>query len=304
MRALVHIWLLSIIAACGGGSGPAPQPAAQALSAVAPRADDTDLEVARVNGRPVWGSCVTAQAAHGAKSRQAALDECVAFELLAQTAEHKGLATDPMVTEATRSALVNRLIEIGFDARYQKPADLGEVMSKWVDQNERRRHQPELRASTYARINLAKDAPPELEDKAHKLADAIAAATAGETGMFPITLKEIADRVAAGTGFTPDVAEVPNRDHSGLDGSYGDALWAIPEVGRTSRAVRTPWGWDVILLTGIIPAKEMTRDELGAIVFDEVRRLTFTTWVNDLIKQLHVHVDVDQAQVAKLEGTP
>ncbi len=303
MRALCLL-LLALVAACSGSGGPSPPPAAQALSAVAPRASEADLEVARVNGRPVWASCVTAQAGRGATTREAALDECVAFELLAQAAEQKGLGTDPLVAEATRSALVNRVIELGFDARYQKPADLGEVMTKWIDQNERRRHQPELRASAYARITLAKDAPPELEDKAHKLAEAIAAATAGETGMFGVTLKDIAERVATNTGLKLDVAEVPNRDHSGLDGSYADALWEIAEVGRTSRAVRTPWGWDVILLTAIIPPKEMTRDELGAVVFDEVRRLTFTTWVNNLIKQLGVRVEVDQAQVAKLEGSP
>ncbi len=298
MRTLL---IISLAAACGGSSEPTPQPTVQALSPVAPRADETDLEVARVNGRPVWGSCVAAQVAHGAKARQAALDECVSFELLAQVAEHRNLGVDPLVVEATRSALVSRLIEIGFEARYQNPADLGDRLTKWLDQNAWRLHRPELRTSAYARINVPKQAPPELEASAKQLAERIAAATAGQTGLFGVNLREIAERVAAGSSLKPEIAQVPQFARSGLDPAYADALWGIPEVGRTSGTVRTPWGWDVILFSGVLPPKELTRDELAADVFDELRRATFTTWVNELIKQLGVHVDVDQAQVTRLE---
>jgi len=45
-----------------------------------------DVQVATVEGRPVWGSCVTAQTARGA-TKQAALDQCIGFELMAIEAE-------------------------------------------------------------------------------------------------------------------------------------------------------------------------------------------------------------------------
>ena len=64
--------------ACGGSSAPAPVPSV-ALSTISPPASPADLEVARVNGRSVWGSCVAAQLGRGAPSRQAALDQCIAF---------------------------------------------------------------------------------------------------------------------------------------------------------------------------------------------------------------------------------
>ena len=85
--------LLLAIAACGGSSGPSPvpPPASSARPAplviATPRLTDGDVEVARVNGRPVWSSCVATQAAGAGSAEQLrrdALDQCIAFELLAQ----------------------------------------------------------------------------------------------------------------------------------------------------------------------------------------------------------------------------
>jgi len=303
MRALALPWMsLVALGACGGGAPPAPQPAVAAISIVAPRAGETDVEVAKVNGRPVWGSCIVGQIARGAKTRAAALDECVAFELLAQAAEQRGLATDPSVGEATRAALVNRLVQIDFEEKYQKPADLGDRMTKWLDDNAWRMHRPELRASSYARVEVAKDAPPETDARARKLAEAIAAELAGQTGLFGVNLRETAERLAKGTGAKLDIKDYKQSPRSGLESNYADGLFAVPEVGRVSAATRTKWGWDVILWSGGLPAKESSREEIAAEVFPELRRATFQVWVNQLIKQLQIHVEIDQAQVAKLEG--
>jgi len=68
------------VLACGGSSEPTQRPAT-GVEAIATQQGAGDVIVAQVNGRPVWGSCVTAQSR--GKSKQAALDECVAFELLA-----------------------------------------------------------------------------------------------------------------------------------------------------------------------------------------------------------------------------
>lgn len=299
--------LLVLAAACGGDSpdsGDAPKHRAlPAISAVAPPAGAEDVEVAKVNGRPVWGSCVVAQVARGATTRAAALDECVQFELLAQVAEQRGLAADPTVVEATRRELVSREVELDFEAKTQKPADLGERMTKWLTDNAWRMHRPDLRASSYARINVPKDASPEVEAKAKALAERIAAELAGKNGLFPADLEATAQRLVTDPALKLDTRDVKASTRTGLDKRYADALYTISEVGRVAGPVRTHWGWDVILWNGGLPPKESTQDEIAAEVFPELRRAAFQYWVNDLVKKLGLRIEIDAALLARLEET-
>ncbi len=300
-------WLLFVLAAaCGGGSSPSdeapPQRAVPTISAIAPREGPDDLEVAKVNGRPVWGSCVRAQVSRGAKTREAALDECIQFELMAQVAEQRGLASDPTVIETTRTEMVSREVAVDFEDKTQKPADLGERMTKWLTDNAWRMHRPDLRASSYARVNVAKDATPEVEATAKALAEKIAAALAGQVGLFPADLKETAERLGKDTGLKLDIQDVKASAQSSLDAPYAEALYTVPEVGRITGPVRTHWGWDVILWNGGLPPKESTRDEIAAEVFPELRRAAFQYWVNGLVKQLGLKIEVDTALLARLEA--
>lgn len=300
--------LVTALAACGGSSGPSPVPAAAPAVIAAPRQSADDLEVATVNGRPVWASCVAAQARSLATStrtadavRSAALDQCVAFELLAQAAEARGLSAAAEVTQAARTAAVNRLIETEFEQRYRTPDDLKPAVDAVMKRNEWRMHVPELRSSTFARFVVPKDAPPGLDAQAHALADRVAAQLAGEPGLYGVHLVEAAQRVAAGGAIKLEHGDVKPSDRDHLVDAYAAALYAIPEVGRIAPAVRTQWGWDVVLWTGGIEARERPRDEVVAEAFPELRRHQFQLWVAQLGKQLGVHVEVDQAGVAGLD---
>ncbi|HZJ62609.1 MAG TPA: hypothetical protein VFD36_03745, partial [Kofleriaceae bacterium] len=91
MRATV----LLAIAACGGSSNPPPAPPATTVIAT-PRLTGDDVEVARVNGRPVWSSCVATQAAAiagAADRRRDALDQCVAAPV-GRARDRRGLGRD------------------------------------------------------------------------------------------------------------------------------------------------------------------------------------------------------------------
>src|SRR5688500_1194279 len=115
-------WLLVFAIACGGSKSPsAPAPSGPPASFIAAPARD-DVQVATVNGRPVWGSCVTGQGARGA-TRDEALAQCIDFELLAQAAEARGLAVDPDVVLATRTALVSQLVAREYEDKYDGPED-------------------------------------------------------------------------------------------------------------------------------------------------------------------------------------
>lgn len=292
------------LAACGGAPAPSPG-AAPGVIATPPLTAD-DLEVARVNGRAVWASCVTTQAAHvkaaaGDDVRKAALDQCVAFELLAQAAEARGLAAAPEVGDAARTARVDRLVETQFEHRYRTVADLGPAVQPVIERNAWRMHLIQLRQSTFARFAVPAHAAPEVEAKAHQLADQLAGQFAGKSGWYGVHLTDAAKQLDAGTGIKLDFADVKPTHQDNLVAEYASALYAIPEVGQTSRATRTQWGWDVILWTGGIEPKDITRQELEAQMFPDLLRHQFIVWSNDIGKQLGVHIELDDANVAKLD---
>lgn len=291
---------------CGSsGSGAGPAAAVPGVVPTPPATAD-DAPVAQINGRTVWASCVAAQArtiAAGSddERRAAATDQCIAFELLAQAAEARGLAAAPEVGQAVRSAEVNRLVETEFEQRYRRPADLAPQLDAVLAQSPWRLRTPELRDSTFARFVVPKGAPAEVEARAHALADRLAAELAGQTGLFGVHLSDAARRIAQGssaaletTGFRP-----ATRDQ--LVDEYAAALFAIPEIGRASPAFRTPWGWDVVVWTGGSPARERSRDEVAAELFPELRRRQFQRWVTQLARQRGIHIEVEQAELSRLD---
>jgi len=284
-----------VVAACGGASEPAPTASSRAASPIATSSGPTDEIVAQVNGRPVWASCVAAQGAKlgtAADARKKALDECISFELLAQEADKRGLASDAEVVDATRTAMVNRLVETGFEQKYTKPSDLGARVEKWFQANEWRLHRPEMRSSAYLRV---------VGDSAvaEKTARAIYDTLANETGMFPMNLQDASKLPAA----SPKVefANVSIKPREQLDPVYANALFAIPDVGRVSPPTKTQWGWDLILWTGGLSAKETTRAELEAEAFPDLRRSMFPIWVAQVARDLGVKPEIDQAQLARLD---
>lgn len=295
-------------AACGG-EAPPPRPTSPSPApAASPAAGPDDVVVATVDGRPVWASCVAAQLARGARTRRAALDECIDFELLAQAAAARGLARAPALrdladrelAEARRAALAGRLVELELEARYRAPEDLRELLDRAVDQYRDQLDQPELRASAFARVEVPAGAPPEADAAARALAERIAGALAGEAGLFPVHLREAADRLAAGAGLRVTHGDFRAATREALVAPYAAALFSIPEVGRIAAPARTEWGWDVVLLTRLAPAKVHTRDEVAAKLFPEARRQHFYRWVNGLAAARGVRVELDPERVARL----
>ena len=287
------------LAACGS-QAPSSAPAAHAAaaSAIATAAAPGDEIVARVNGRPVWASCVAAQGAlHPTPDARAALDECLAFELMAQEAERRTFAIAPDVIEATRAALVNRLVETGYEQRFATPADFGAKMDAFLAQNAWRMQRPELRASSYVRVNLPTPVAPAVEARGRALAETIYAALAPETGLLPADLADAAAKFGAGTDLEVVHANPPLQPAASLDASYAAPLFAIREVGRVTGPVRTPWGWDVILYADGLPARTITRAQLAEDAFPEFRRAQFTGWVNGIVKELDLAVVIDATQL-------
>ena len=300
-----------VVFACSTSSQAPPARVGPPAPLVAPPRGPDDVMVASINGRPVWGSCVAVQAARG-RTKDVALHECIDFELMAQAAADRGLATDPEVVGATRTALVNELVAQAYEDGFTNPADFGDKWDHLVERNLFQLKHDEYRGSTYVRVPLSDKPTPEQDAAARQLAEQIAAMVAPEQGMMSGHFVELAGRAAeghpmvkSGTDHEPpdavEYADVPPMLAAGLFKSYADALWAIPEVGRASHAVRTKWGWDVVLFSDVVPAVDTPPAEVATKLMPEVKRSYFMAWVNKTAKQLGLHVELDKAIVERLE---
>ena len=269
---------------------------------IAPGAGGDDVVVAQVGGRPVWGSCVATQAKRGGRTREVALRECIDFELLAQAAEARGLATHPEVVAATRVSIVSRLVERDFEQEYRGPEDLRPQLDQVLESARDAMNRPELRGSAHALVRVPDKAAPELDRDARALAERIHAALATEPGLHASHLEETARRLARETKLELVFESHPVTPREGrFVPEYITALFSIPEVGRVSAVTHTTYGWHVILLTEVIPAKQFTRDEFADLVLPDIRRKHFQTWVDSIIQSLGVTIRVDTDQLARLD---
>jgi hypothetical protein len=299
-RIVVSIIASGACAACSGPHAPPPTPSGPPAPMLATAAPD-DVQVATVNGRPVWGSCVSAQAAHGA-SRDEAMKQCIDFELMAQVAETRGLATDADVVLATRTALVSQLVAKDYEDKFTRPEDFGTFWTKSVERNRGHFDHDEVRGSVYVRINVPTSAPPAADAKAKQEIDAIYAALANERGLMKPNVEEIAKRVVGALPELEVAAVPPSLRRGRLDETYVSQLFAIPEVGRVAPPVRTRWGWDVILWDSVIPAVHATPDELVQSALPDVKRSFFPYWVNRIGQNLGVHIELVDKNLPLLEN--
>lgn len=301
MRAWIFTALACAAASCGGTGAP-PESSGPA-AAFDPVPAPGDAVVATVDGHPVYASCVAAQARRSASHDvRAALGECVDFELMAGAARARGLASDPDVALATRTALVSQLVGKVYEDGYTQPAQFGADWDPLTTKAAFRYRHQNYRASTYVRIPVAKDAPADADADAHATATRIADAVAGERGLLGGSFVALAQAAAGPVKL--DHQDVPPYRAGALDDHYAEALFAIPEVGRTAGPVRTQWGWDVIAWTGDVPAASPSDAELAQLLLPDVKRRWFGRWVDGIARQLGVHVELIAANVDKLEGLP
>lgn len=299
-------WLLLVTvsaAACGEERPSAPPPRGRALpSLVATPAGPGDVVVATVDGRPVYGSCVAAQARPGVDAR-AALDECIALELAAQEAERRGLHEDPDVAAETTRVLAAALVDRDFTAKYQRIADLpAELVEGVWQRNTGRLKRDEYRSTFYARVDeLGPEGTP--ADKAAQEA-ALAAANllAGRADLFPGDV-QAAVKASLRPGQTMSVGTPePTVNWGILLPYYRDPVFKLTAIGQVTPPVRGPYGWDIILYTDQIPALEQTRAQILDELFPRIRMRWFQMWTSDLERGLGAQRFYDDRSIAAILG--
>ncbi len=117
-------------------------------------APDSDAIVARVNGAPVFASCVKTQAEGHALSASDALQECIGFELLAQAAAEEGHQKNSDVQYVAKRELARRFVLDMYQVRSPADLPLDLVKKLWDRVQARRYNYPELRDIVFCRVPL------------------------------------------------------------------------------------------------------------------------------------------------------
>lgn len=290
----------------GRGGGGAPVASAPTTLEARPRGEG-DLVVATVDGAPIRASCVQDQLARHGGPPRAALEECVAVELLAQEALRRGLARDPEVERQAKTAAVDAVIAQEFVGKVRDASGLpAPLLRRAMDANRWRADRPPLRAASFVGVPIPEGGllSPAVQ-AASSLAEELAAALAKETGLTEPQFFALAEQVVAGRAKL-DRGSIGLQPRESLDAAYGGAVFAIPEIGRTSPAFATipprKPEWIIALWTDALPPRKLTDEELAAMMFPELRRGYFAAWVDQLGRAAGVTVTRFPAVIEQLDA--
>ncbi len=305
MRAAIVIAALCG-AACGGRSEQQAPPA----KVTTLRADPAGRTVvATVDGEPVYDDCVARQAAGGALDLRAALDDCIRFELLAQEALRRGYLADPDVAEVRRREMVRGLVEADYARTMDDPTDVpaDELQVLWDKQLRRSYNRPELRRATYCRVGVKKKTPRggERDMKGKAYADQIYRAMEG-LDFTPELLALTCNLASGGRKVKTTAASTAAFDQTGraetarYASEFSQAAFSVDRVGHVSKPTRTEWGWDIVLVTDILPPISKTLAEAEPEIRDmlvkspktaEYRIGKFLEWFQRRAARAKIEVD-------------
>ncbi len=251
--------------------------------------------VANVDGAPIYDDCVTIQATEHRGDRRAALNDCIDFHLLARAAAERGFVGDVDVGHAAKVAMVRRLIDADFRARYRDADDVDEAqLAEVYDRMKPRYQRPEIRETSFLRLPVAEeDTDSPADTRARDLMQRVYERLADRHDLTPEAFHQVVLDVV-GTDEPLQGEKVQPFHRQGLIVKpYRDATFAIPETGMVSAPVRTKWGWDIILLMRIYPQVDVPLDEAKPELFAIARRQLFTAWVDELAAKSRIRIDQD-----------
>ena len=289
------------VLACGADSHEAAPPSADNGPLVA-RADGRAV-VADVDGVPIYEDCPVRHARDSGLDIDAALERCIAIELLAREAQRRGLGRDPEVVWAGRREAVRALLDQQIVA--PMPSLEGTARSVLEDAYERYRDKifaPERRRifHLFAPFPEVRERPGSDADKrARAFADELYAAVAGRRGLTEDELLRVAREVAGerplgpvnkNTGeFKREVFKV-FRDQPDLPRGFSHAAMDIPEPGMVSPPARSDYGWHLILYLDGEPARYANVDQAAEYLFQAVRSERYWNFTGALMKAADVRV--------------
>ncbi len=268
--------------------------------------------VARVDGHPVGLTDVENIMKEKGLGPRQALQEAVDCKLLELEALRLGLDRHPDVILAAKAAAARKLIKTVFEPSFTKKDIPLSALKRAYQLNIRRFQHPELRRFSHVLVKLPwkrkrrkrfiyRNEVLGAKKLAHEF-NAIAMEAAKKKKISSWRdFEALADRIRD-RGFEITV-ERGTKAHADLRKSFADELFGLKKPGDISKVVRTVYGYHVIFLVEIIPAKhvgfEEAKPEIIKHVFPELRQDAFLRWVQALAKRCRV---VSHPELIPIEG--
>lgn len=255
---------IALLCSCGGKEGSS----GPAATAVYETSSEGRIEVAKVNGVPIYDDCVLNQAhGLGLETEDEALQQCIDFEILAQAARDKGYLSHPSVVRTSRIESVRALIERVYPLTSAAGVPDEDLRHLWKTRGLRARYNhDEVRSAHLCLIKPGTDAK-QLAVSARQLAqdvyDRMRKGTESGIALIAGACNAVKLQDAKQTA-AHDVTLLKSAgERKTFAKDFADPLFALAEVGDYSGPHRAPQGWFVILMDNLIP--------LSAVPFDEAK---------------------------------
>ncbi len=308
--------LCACLVACGSKSKQPPPPESAGDLTVVSKPGA--VVVAEVNGKPVYGDCVAIQVEHGrATDAQEALQQCIDFELLAQEAHARGYLAGRELIDLRKQEATRLFIESDFGTKFATPADIPEPeLESWYKRIKGRYVHPEFRKVCYVRVPFPKNTPrgSATDWAARSFANELYEALKGEFffawklprwGMGVEAFRFVARRVAGHRRLEVDEQCHTFKRYGPVVEDFRRPSFEIPRVGMMSPPSRTDWGWDIILLVHIEPAKnlsyEQAKPEVRKFLFEASRGRAFLRWSEQFVSVRRIKQIIQQQSLGILQ---
>lgn len=308
------MWLAICVSlsCCGSSDKSASQPGYELQTGFLVSAPGERIAVAEVGGVPIYEQCVAIQAQAHKLDRRAALDECIAFEVLAQAAQKRGLHLDPDVdairrTESVRQLLHHEIVAPMPSVEATDRSILEDAYREFRD----RIYAPERREIFHLYAPFPKHREPrgtEGDAAAKKRAEELYAQLSQWRDLTPDEMLFIAQGIAGDEPLGPidDKTDTFRRevfkvylDQPNMPREFSHAAFDIPEVGMVSVPTRSDYGWHIILYLSRDPARMANVDEAAQWLFQAVRFQRYRAFSGELGKD--VDVEIDEQALSRLQ---
>lgn len=248
--------------------------------------------------------------AHPDVSPRAAAEDLIVVEVMAQEAESRRLGTAPEVRQAMAEAALPLYLKRTFEVEATPATIPLAFLQKVYERNTGFYQHPELRAADHILVaapGFVRPAEGDQENAARALVERIAGDLAERP---PKDAADFRGRVdlwrndAKAAGLEIKAETLQTFARAGVfDPTFSAAAFAIPAVGDISPLVDTRYGFHLIRLEQIVPAKdvgfEAARPEIAERMLSEYRAMEFRKRTDALLQAAGLAVDPSLLGIAE-----